>query len=140
MKAREKNEVGRAAAGRGAWLHCGRAAFTLLEVMIAAAIFFIAMFAILGVLSNGLHAASILQKNAPTAGMAVAQFSLTNKIEEVSQFGNFGELYPGYRWELYPRQIMTNGLFQVDVIVFHEEKVFSTMSVLLFRPDSPKKF
>lgn len=127
MKTRAKNEV-------------GRAAFTLLEVMFAATIFFIAMFAILGVLSNGIHAASILQKNAPTAGMAVAQFSLTNKIEEVSQSGNFGDLYPGYRWELYPREIMTNGLFQVDVIVFHEEKVFSTMSVLLFRPDSPKRF
>jgi Tfp pilus assembly protein PilV len=139
MKARTTNDIGRAAAGRGAWLHGGRAAFTLLEVMFAAAIFFIAMFAILGVLSNGIHAASILQKNAPTAGMAVAQFSLTNKIEEVSQAGNFGELYPGYRWELYPRQIMTNGLFQVDVMVFHENKVFSTMSILLYRPDSPKK-
>ena len=127
MKTRAQNEV-------------GRAAFTLLEVMFAAAIFFIAMFAILGVLSNGIHAASILQKNAPTVGMAVAQFSLTNKIEEVSQSGNFGDLYPGYRWELYPREIMTNGFFQVDVIVFHEEKVFSTMSVLLFRPDSPKRF
>ena len=127
MKTRAQNEV-------------GRAAFTLLEVMFAATIFFIAMFAILGVLSNGIHAASILQKNAPTVGMAVAQFSLTNKIEEVSQSGNFGDLYPGYRWELYPREIMTNGFFQVDVIVFHEEKVFSTMSVLLFRPDSPKRF
>jgi len=127
MKTRETNDI-------------GRAAFTLLEVMFAAAIFFIAMFAILGVLSNGIHAASILQKNAPTAGMAVAQFSLTNKIEEVSQSGNFGDLYPGYRWELYPREIMTNGLFQVDVVVFHEEKVFSTMSVLLFRPESTKKF
>ena len=118
----------------------GRLAFTLLEVLIAAAIFFMGIFALLGVLSNGLHAASILQKNAPTTGMAVAELTLTNKLEEVSQAGNFGELYPDYRWELFPHEILTNGLFQVDVIVFHEEKVFSTMSVLLFRPDSPKRF
>lgn len=82
MKAREKNRR-------------RQLAFTLLEVLIAAAIFFMGMFALLGVLSNGLHAASILQKNAPTPGMAVARLTLTNKLEEVSQSGDFGELYPG---------------------------------------------
>jgi len=140
MSARENNLGGRPASGDRAWLHRARLAFTLLEVMIAAAIFFMAMFALLGVLSNGLHAASILQKNAPTAGMAVAQLTLTNKLEEVTLAGNFGELYPDYRYELYPRQIMTNGLFQVDTIVFHQGKVYSTMSILLYLPDSAKKF
>ena len=116
------------------------AAFTLLEVMIASAIFFLAMFSLLGVMSNGIHAASILQKNAPTAGMAVAKLSLTNKLEEVPQDGDFGEIYPDYRWELSPHEIMTNGLFQVDVTVYHDGRQFSTMSVLLFRPDSARKF
>jgi Tfp pilus assembly protein PilV len=127
MKARERN-------GRG------RLAFTLLEVLIAAAIFFMGMFALLGVLSTCLHSAAILQKNAPTAGMAVAQLTLTNKLEEVLQRGDFGTLYPDYNWELYPREILTNGLFQVDVKVYHQNQVFSTMSILLFRPDSPKSF
>ena len=117
-----------------------RLAFTLLEVLIAAAIFFMGIFALLGVLSNGLHAASILQKNAPTTGMAVAELTLTNKLEEVSQAGNFGELYPDYRWELFPHEILTNGLFQVDVTVYHRNQVFSTMSILLYRPESPKNF
>ena len=116
------------------------AAFTLLEVMIASAIFFLAMFSLLGVMSNCIHAAAILQKNAPTAGMAVAKLSLTNKLEEATLTGDFGEIYPDYRWELDPREILTNGLFQVDVTVFHNGSVFSTMSVLLFRPDSAKKF
>jgi Tfp pilus assembly protein PilV len=116
------------------------AAFTLLEVMIASAIFFLAMFSLLGVMSNCIHAAAILQKNAPTAGMAVAKLSLTNKLEEATLTGDFGEVYPDYRWELDPREILTNGLFQVDVTVFHDGRVFSTMSVLLFRPDSAKKF
>jgi hypothetical protein len=91
-------------------------------------------------MSNCIHAAAILQKNAPTAGMAVAKLSLTNKLEEATLTGDFGEIYPDYRWELDPREILTNGLFQVDVTVFHNGSVFSTMSVLLFRPDSAKKF
>jgi Tfp pilus assembly protein PilV len=103
-------------------------AFTLLEVMIASAIFFMAIFAILSVMSNCLHAASLLQRNAPTPAMAVAKLSLTNKLEEVSQAG------------LTPSEVMTNGLFQVDVTVFHEGQVYSTMSILLFRPDSARKF
>jgi len=117
-----------------------RLAFTLLEVLIAAAIFFMGMFALLGVLSTSLHSAAILQRNAPTAGMAVAQLTLTNKLEQVSQSGDFGELYPEYRWDLYPHEILSNGLFQVDVRVYHQNQVFSTMSILLFRPDSPKNF
>jgi Tfp pilus assembly protein PilV len=115
-------------------------AFTLLEVMIASAIFFMAIFAILSVMSNCLHAASLLQRNAPTPAMAVAKLSLTNKLEEVSQAGDFGDIYPDYRWELTPSEVMTNGLFQVDVTVFHEGQVYSTMSILLFRPDSARKF
>jgi len=115
-------------------------AFTLLEVMIAAAIFFFAMMALLGVLSTGLSAARILQKNYPTAGMAVAKLSLTNKLEEVSETGDFGEIYPGYHYRLDPHEILTNGLFQVDATVYCQDKVFSTMSILLYKPDSKKKF
>jgi hypothetical protein len=140
MKARDKDFRRRPVAGGGASIRFAPAAFTLLEVMVASAIFFAAMFALLGVMSNGLHAAALLQKNAPTAGMAVAKLTLTNKLEEVTQSGNFGELYPDYRWELSPREIMTNGLFQVDVTVYRTDKVYSTMSILLFRPESAKKF
>jgi Prokaryotic N-terminal methylation motif len=129
--------------GRG-WRGRAQAAFTLLEVMIAAAIFFMGMFALLGVLSNGLHAAAILQKNCPTASMAVAEYTLHDQLEEGSTNGDFtyaGEnIYPDYRWELNTRELMTNGLFQVDVIVYHESKVFSSMQILLFRPDSKRKF
>jgi Tfp pilus assembly protein PilV len=140
MKTREKNRRERPVQGGRVRLHRKRLAFTLLEVMIAAAIFFMGMFALLRLLSAGLHSAAILQKNAPTAGMAVAQLTLTNKLEEMSQTGDFGELYPDYRWELYPHEILTNGLFQVDVKVYHQSEVFSTMSILLFRPDSQKSF
>jgi hypothetical protein len=134
----------RARRGGTAWRHQAQLAFTLLEVMIAAAIFFMAMFALLGVLSNGLHAASILQKNSPTASMAVAEYTLHDQLEEGTTNGDFtcagDNIYPDYTWELTTRELMTNGLFQVDVMVYHQRKVFSSMQILLFRPNSKKKF
>jgi hypothetical protein len=72
--------------------------------------------------------------------MAVAEYSLHLKLLEGSTNGDFGELYPDYRWQLDTREVLTNGLFQVDVTVYHQSQPFSTMSILLFRPDSPKSF
>jgi hypothetical protein len=126
--------------GTGQVWHRARLAFTLLEVMIAAAIYFIAMFAVLRLLSTEMNAAFLLQRNYPTPVMAVAKLSLTNKLEEVPVSEDFGEVYPDYKYYLEPHEIMTNGLFQVDVTVFHKDKVFSTMSVLLYRPESEKRF
>ena len=79
------------------------AAFTLVEVMIATTIFFMAMFTILGVLSAGLHAASILRSSGPTAGMVAGKIALTaqtNVFEEGSDSGDFRDIpiYEGYRW------------------------------------------
>jgi Tfp pilus assembly protein PilV len=129
MKTRERN-------------YLRRPAFTLLEVMIAAAIFFMGMFALLGVLSSGLHAASILQKNSPTLDMAVAEYSLHTQLEEGYTNNDFGPAYPDYKWILYTHadDIMTNGMFIVDVTVYHGNQVYSTMQIKLYRPDSKKKF
>jgi Tfp pilus assembly protein PilV len=115
----------------------GPVAFTLVEVMIAVTLFFMAMFTILGVVSAGLHAASILRTSGPTAGMVAAQLSLTNKLEEGNDAGNFGEVYQGYRWISQTREASTNGLFQVDFEVFTPEgRPESTLTVLFYRPDS----
>ena len=129
MKTREKNRR-------------RRPAFTLLEVMIAAAIFFMAMFALLGVLSNGLHAASLLQKNSPTLDMAVAQEQSHTQLEEGYTNNDFGPAYPDYKWILYTHAdpLLTNGFYHVDVTVYHQDKVYSTMEIYLYRPDSKKKF
>jgi hypothetical protein len=114
-----------------------RAAFTLLEVMIAVGIFFMAMFTILGVLSGSLHAASILRNSGPTAGMVAAQWSITNKLEEGSVSGNFGEIYEGYRWIGQISEASTNGLFQMDIEVINPNGMpDSTLAVLFYRPDS----
>jgi Tfp pilus assembly protein PilV len=112
-------------------------AFTLVEVMVAVTIFFMAMFALLGVLSSGIHAASVLRTSGPTAGMAAGQLALTNIIDEGNNSGTFGEIYQGYRWRSLAREVATNGLFQVDFAVTDPNgNDISFLTVLLYRPDS----
>ncbi len=114
-----------------------QAAFTLIEVMIAVGIFFMALFSILGVLSTELHAASILRNSGPTAGMIAGQLSLTNKLEEGRASGDFGEIYPGYRWFSQTSEAATNGLYEVEFQVINPGgKLDSTLTILLYRPES----
>jgi len=117
-------------------------AFTLIEVMIAVAIFFVAMFALLALLNSGIHAASILRRNAPTAGMAVAESGLmvTNKLEAEYKSGDFGEVYPDFAWQENVSLVATNGqngLFQVEVEIFRRGAPYTSTSILLYKPISP---
>lgn len=113
-------------------------AFTLLEVMIAAGILFMCLFAILELLAGTLRNARSLQHSSVDAGMLAAELSLTNKLTEGTESGDFGKLYPDYRWERTITEAGTNGLFEVDFTVFRrgssEEKTH--MSVLMFKPES----
>ncbi len=118
-----------------------RSAFSLLEVMIAGAIFFMAIFAILALVSNLLRNARGLRRAELDAGMVAAQVGNTNKLYEGAQSGDFGKLYPGYSWEAEIHEAATNGLFQVDIFVFRRgmQQPVDAMSIFLFRPDSPKR-
>ncbi|MFN7141010.1 MAG: prepilin-type N-terminal cleavage/methylation domain-containing protein [Limisphaerales bacterium] len=112
-------------------------AFTLLEVMIAMGIFFIALFAILGLVSQNLRSARMLNQMGPTAGMVAAELSMTNMLHEGVESGDFGELYPDYSWT---REIViygTNGLFEVNIAVLKGSNLDSELTLLLFRPESP---
>jgi hypothetical protein len=71
--------------------------------------------------------------------MLIAELSQTNKLIEGVESGDFGEVYPGYRWTREINQVQTNGLFQVDFVVTppaHDARTDTHMSVLLWRPDS----
>ena len=120
-----------------------QAAFTLLEVMIACAIFFMAVFAILQLVTTGLIQAKALQQREPDAGVLAATLSLTNQLVEGSQAGDFEDiaphLYPGYRWSADVNEVMSNGLFQVDFTITgtvgkKRGLSESRMSILMFRP------
>jgi type II secretory pathway pseudopilin PulG len=115
-------------------------AYTLIEVMIALLIFFMAVFTILGLISNSLRNARILQRKQVDSGMVAAQISLTNRLTEEFVSGDFEDMYPDYEWSTDTYEAATNGLFQVDMIVQRRsgnQPVESKMSILLYRPESP---
>src|SRR5262245_45065669 len=80
-------------------------AFTLLETIVACAIFFMVAFAILELVTRSLVAAKALQQREPDPGIILAALSLTNTFEEGSISGNYEDIapgmYPGYRWEAF---------------------------------------
>lgn len=120
------------------------AAFTLLEVMIALAIFFGCVFSILALVSRSLQAARGLQPMTMDARSAIAMLSLTNRLEEgplpPEVVAQFEAENPGYTVMGNIYEEATNGLFRVDLTVGGAsqgaKKVAVTMnsSILLFRP------
>src|SRR3989442_15609845 len=96
-----------------AWIR----AFTLLEVVIALTIFFMAIFTILGSVSRSLGAARSLQQKFPDIGSLAADLMLTNKLEEGTVDGDFGDLHPGYTWRRDIYLNATDGFFQVDFTI-----------------------
>jgi hypothetical protein len=114
-------------------------AFTLLEVMIALGLFFMSVFAILGVVSQGLGAARSLQSEVPDAGSLAAELLLTDRLEEGWEEGDFGEVHPDYLWRREITEVGTNGLFRVDFLIAGArggQPVELRSSMLLWRPGS----
>jgi hypothetical protein len=98
----------------------GCRAFTLLEVMVACAMFFIATFAILALVASTLRNARVLERGDVDVGIAAAQVYQTLKTNKQTQFnfsGDFGDTYPSYSWTASVDEYMTNGLLQVEVVL-----------------------
>src|SRR5678815_2995217 len=96
-------------------------AFTLLEVMIAMAVFFIVVFSVLGMVVQSLHAARALQRPQPDFSILASVLTLSNVLEEGVESGDFADLgaeFTDYRWERQILEVGSNGLFQVDFLVF----------------------
>lgn len=122
-------------------------AFSLLEVMIAMAIFFVAIFAILELTTQSLSAARHLQTSHVDVTGVAATLSLTNRLEEgplpPEIADQFEDLNPGYRCVGNIYEVSSNGLFRVDFEVAGikgKKVVGSSMSILLFRPESASSF
>jgi hypothetical protein len=121
-----------------------RRAFSLMEVMIAIAIFFMVSFSILAVVSAGLRTAQALRITRPNAGILAADLTLTNRLEEgEAETGDFEDLcpkmYPDYEWTRKASELGTNGLWQVDFTIYRRDdrsRPDSTLSILLYSPQS----
>ena len=119
-------------------------AFTLLEVMIAAGLFFIAVFAILELTTRSLRAARGLQQDQMDASTVASLLVLTNQLEEGSESGNLSDIlgpkYNGFSWSWEIFEVASNGLFRADVSVIgrseYGQLYQSQTSLLLYRPGS----
>lgn len=114
-------------------------AFTLIEVMLAMAMFFMAVFAILALVSNSLRNARALQQDRVDAGALAAFLTVSNRLDEGLYSGDFGDLFPEeqYDFEVIP---ITNGLVRVDMVVRPRRGPggrVSTLSVLLYQGQNP---
>jgi hypothetical protein len=120
----------------------GTVAFTLMEVMIAIGIFFMASFAILALVSQTLRNARGLRETHPDIGMVAAQLTLTNRLYEGTDSGDFsdlGDIYAGYNWASTDNEVESNGLHQVDFVIRqrHGGDIETHISILRYCPDSP---
>jgi len=124
----------------------GRHAFSLLEVMIAIAIFFVGSFAVLSLISTTLNNVRRLQMPTVDASPVLARYAATNILIEGDFVGNLGDpgllgrQYKGYNWETTITEVASNHLYLVDCTITsaigRREKI-SHMSTVLFRPQSP---
>ena len=133
-----------------------KSGFTLAEVLIAVAIFVIAIFAILKMVGQSMELVRSMQLQRPDLGTLAGktllepplpdgdlESGLTKPDDE--DFGrNNGDsfaLYPNAGWERYLEPIdETNGLYRVTITVEELSKkdgqvTESTLNFLLFRPD-----
>jgi hypothetical protein len=111
-------------------------AFTLIEVMVATAVLVISLASILLLVSTGIRTARILDRVHVDASSVAGELSLTNRLEEGVESGDFGDAHPGYGWTRTITEAGTNGLFRVDFVVSGGGEAESRLSVLLFRPGS----
>ncbi len=121
-----------------------RAAFSLIEVMIAIAILFIGTFAILDLISSSLANVRRLQRPLVDASALVSQLSLTNKLAEGVYSGNLGDVlgkaYNEYKWTGEILEVQSNRLFQADFVIQNARggsEIISRTTTLFFRPESP---
>ena len=122
------------------------AGFTLLEVMIAMFVFFIVVFAVLGMVVQSLGAARALQRPQPDFSILASALTLSNVLEEGVESGSFEDLGPEFRdwqWERQILEVGSNGLFQVDFFISRRDggskQVSESMSVLMFKPGGRRR-
>ena len=123
-----------------------RRAFTLLEVMIAIAIFFGASFAILGLVSSSLNNVRRLQRPTVDATPVLAIWSATNSLIEGHYNGSLGDEnllgkdYRDYNWDLDITEIASNHLYSLDCVIRPsngKQEVISHMATVCYKPLSP---
>ena len=120
-----------------------RRAFTLMEVMIAVAILFTCLFAVLALTSNALVTARKLQQHkAIDAGTIASVIYValinTNRVDEGPIDLNWDDvLPPGYKMgDAELTSIGSNGLDQVDFLVQHNQELVLQSHFWIYKPET----
>jgi hypothetical protein len=122
----------------GSRIKRGTIAFSLLEVMIALAIFFAASFVILALVSSGLRTARLLRNDRPSCSIIAAELSSSNVLEEGQVSGDFGKLYPSHSYEFNIAASDTyTGMVAVAIAIRRDgqRQPESTMEIFRFEPN-----
>jgi prepilin-type N-terminal cleavage/methylation domain-containing protein len=123
-----------------------RRAFTLLEVMIAIAIFFVGSFAILALISSSLSNVRRLQRPSVDASPLLAHYAATNSLVEGEYEGNLGEPellgkdYRDYRYIVDIVEVASNHLYSVECKIVPsngKREIISDLTTVLYKPKSP---
>ena len=124
-----------------------RYGFTLLEVMVAMVIISIALLAVLGSQSQSISLASEARFSTTSALLAqskMAEIEAMNPDDLISDSGEFGEDYPGYRWEMTVEDVnldepenVSDYLKQINLIVSwgENEKLRYHLRLYRFLPE-----
>ena len=117
--------------------------FTLLEVMVAMAIIAIALMAVLGSQSQSLSLASEAKFGTTAAFLAqgkMAEIEAGKPEDITSDSGDFGEDFPGYRWDLSVNDVtldepegVSDHLKQIDLTVSWGEHDQYKFRLMLYR-------
>lgn len=132
--------------GNEALIHLEKqSAFTLMEVMIAIAVFCIGVFAILGLVASVMRGARLLDKPMVDASVVASEIAQTNKLVEIQ--GTSGDLseflgnnYKGFEYVYGIEEVESNHLYHAQILVTSDapgKPLVSKMDILLFRPLSP---
>ena len=123
-----------------------RCGFTLLEVMIAIAIFCVGSFSILSLISSSLDNVRRLQRPTVDASPVLARYAATNSLVEGSYSGNLGDPellgkdYRDFNYVVNIVEVASNHLYGVECAILPangKRDVISHMTTVLYRPQSP---
>ncbi len=121
-------------------------AFSLLEVMIAIAIFFVASFAILDLISTSLNNVRRLQRPSVDASPVLATWIATNSWVEGHYHGSLGDEnmlgkeYRDFNWDLDIIEIASNHLYLADCVITTgngRRELMSHLTTTGYKPMSP---
>jgi len=121
-------------------------AFSLLEVMVAIAIFFVGAFAILGLISSSLENVRRLQRPTVDASPVLARYAATNILVEGTYSGNLGDPemlgkdYRDFNYLVDIEEVASNHLYGLHCVITPSngrQEVISDMYTVLYRPLSP---